>query len=200
MTRRDIPNIISVGRILLTIPVVMLMREENFAMALILFAVAGASDGIDGYLAKRNGWESRLGSILDPIADKLLLVSSFLVLALLGYLPVWLVLVVFGRDIIILGGATAYHRFIGNYDLKPTIVSKINTFTQIILVITIMFSLSIYSLPEWMLVRLIDVVFATTVISGLDYIWTWGRSAMNEYKNKADVDVDKNDIDKNKVD
>ena len=184
MTRRDIPNIISIGRILLTIPVVMLMSREHFAIALVLFAVAGASDGLDGYLAKRNGWESRLGSILDPIADKLLLVSSFLVLTVLGYLPVWLLLVVFGRDIIILGGAIAYHSLIGNYDLEPTIISKINTFTQIILVITIMFSLSIYSLPEWMLTRLIDVVFATTVMSGIDYVWTWGRSAMKEYKNK----------------
>ena len=184
MTRRDIPNIISIGRILLTIPVVMLMSREHFAIALVLFAVAGASDGLDGYLAKRNGWESRLGSILDPIADKLLLVSSFLVLTVLGYLPVWLLLVVFGRDIIILGGAIAYHSLIGNYDLEPTIISKINTFTQIILVITIMFSLSIYSLPEWMLTRLIDVVFATTVMSGIDYVWTWGRNAMKEYKNK----------------
>lgn len=182
MTRRDIPNIISIGRILLTLPIVILMSKAQFGPALILFAVAGASDALDGYLAKRNGWESRLGSILDPIADKLLLVSSYFVLAWLEYLPIWLVMVVLGRDIIILWGAAAYHRFIGHYDLKPTIVSKVNTFAQIVLVLAIMLSVSVYSLPEWIITRLIDIVFASTLLSGVDYVWTWGRSALKEYK------------------
>lgn len=182
MTRRDIPNIISVLRIMLTVPVVVLLIEKRFAEALLLFAVAGASDGLDGYLAKRNGWESRLGSILDPVADKLLLVSSFIVLSWLGLLPLWLVLVVLGRDVIILVGALAYHFLIGDYDFRPTIVSKINTFFQIVLVLATVLSLSLYPLPEWFLARLIDIVLATTVLSGLDYVWTWGRSAMRSEK------------------
>lgn len=184
MTRSDIPNIISISRILLTIPVIILMSKEQFGWALVLFAVAGASDGLDGYLAKRNGWESRLGSILDPIADKLLLVSSYFMLAWLEYLPLWLVMVVLGRDIVILWGAAAYHRLIGKYDLKPTIVSKINTFMQISLVLAVMLPASIFQVPDWVIVRLIDIVFATTLISGIDYVWTWGKSAIKELKSK----------------
>lgn len=167
---------------MLTVPFVMLLIEKRFAEALLLFAVAGASDGLDGYLAKRNGWESRLGSILDPVADKLLLVSSFIVLSWLGILPLWLVLVVLGRDVIILVGALAYHYLIGDYDFRPTIVSKINTFFQIVLVLATVLSLSLYPLPEWLLIRLIEVVLATTVLSGMDYVWTWGRSAMRSEK------------------
>jgi len=165
---------------MLTVPVVVLLIQKQFAPALVLFAVAGASDGLDGYLAKRYGWVSRLGSILDPIADKLLLVSSLLALGWLGLLPVWLVFVVLGRDIIIFIGALAYHYLIGDYDLAPTIVSKINTFSQIVLVLATVLSLSFYPLPEWFLTRLIDIVLATTVLSGIDYVWTWGRSAINE--------------------
>ncbi len=182
MTRRDIPNIISVLRIMLTVPFVVLLIEKQFGEALLLFAVAGASDGLDGYLAKRNGWESRLGSMLDPIADKLLLVSSFIVLSWLGFLPLWLVLVILGRDIVILVGAIAYHFLIGDYDFRPTIVSKINTFFQIVLVLAMVLSLSFYPLPEWFLTRLVEIVLATAVLSGIDYVWTWGRSAMRSEK------------------
>lgn len=182
MTRKDIPNIISILRIMLTVPIIALLVKERFGEALLLFAVAGASDALDGYLAKRNGWESRLGSILDPVADKLLLVSSFITLGWLGIIPMWLVYVVLGRDIIILTGAIAYHLLIGNYDMRPTIVSKINTFSQIVLVLAIVFSFSLITLPEWFLTRLIDVVLATTVLSGVDYVWTWGKIALKEHR------------------
>ena len=86
MKARDIPNIISIIRIVLVLPFIVLMLRQEFTLALILFFTAGISDGIDGYLAKRNHWTSRLGSILDPLADKLLLVSSFVTLAWLSIL------------------------------------------------------------------------------------------------------------------
>lgn len=96
MNRRDIPNIISVFRILLVLPVVWLLLQQQYTMALVLFAIAGVSDALDGFLAKHNGWESRLGTILDPLADKLLLVCSFLTLAWLGLIPFWL----FGKSVV----------------------------------------------------------------------------------------------------
>ena len=105
MNARDIPNIISVLRIVLVVPIIVLMLEQQFAAALLLFFVAGLSDGLDGYLAKRNNWGSRLGSILDPLADKLLLISSYVALGWLGLIPVWLVAVVLIRDIVIVSGA-----------------------------------------------------------------------------------------------
>lgn len=90
MKPHDIPNVITAFRFLLVPPVVILLLQERFTAALIVFGVAGFSDGLDGFLAKRYDWRSRLGSILDPLADKLLLVSSFVTLGWLGLIPAWL--------------------------------------------------------------------------------------------------------------
>jgi len=177
VTRRDIPNLISILRILLVVPIIFLMREREFGIALLLFFVAGISDGIDGYLAKRNHWASRLGSILDPLADKILLVSSFIMLSLLSYLPMWLVVVVLLRDLTIVVGATIYHFVFGKYEMVPTLISKLNTFMQILLVLGLVFSLGLYPLPEKLIDVLIYSVLATTLASGIDYVVVWGRKA-----------------------
>jgi cardiolipin synthase len=172
---RDIPNIISSIRIVLVLPFIVLMLRQEFFWALILFFVAGISDGIDGYLAKRNNWTSRLGSILDPLADKLLLVSSFVTLAWLNIFPLWLVVAVLLRDVIIIGGALAYHFIVGRYEMEPSIISKLNTFFQIMLVLSTVFSLGLYLLPPLALQALVYIVLVTTMLSGGDYIYTWGK-------------------------
>ena len=109
MKARDLPNLISFARILLSLPIVWLLYEREFSYALILFAVAGFSDGLDGFLAKHFHWQSHLGGLLDPLADKALLMSSFLVLGGLGLIPIWLVILVIFRDLTIMGGALYYH-------------------------------------------------------------------------------------------
>lgn len=177
MTRADIPNIISILRIGLVLPVVAALMHGQFTLALLLYTVAGASDALDGYIAKRYHYTSRLGSILDPLADKLLLVSTYLVLAWLGLLPVWLVAAVVARDIFILAGALSYHLLIGEYEMQPTPISKINTFAQIALGLTVVFSAGVYPLPEVLIDGLVWAVLATTLFSGIDYIWTWGTRA-----------------------
>jgi len=179
---RDIPNIISIIRIMLVIPFIVLMLRQEFTWALLLFFVAGISDGIDGYLAKRNNWTSRLGSILDPLADKLLLVSSFVTLAWLNVLPVWLVSAVLLRDVIIISGAVAYHFLVGRYEMEPTIISKLNTFFQIMLVLSTVFSQGLYVLPPLALQALVYIVFATTILSGADYVYTWGKRTYHAKK------------------
>lgn len=161
------------------------MREREFGMALILFFVAGISDGIDGYLAKRNHWASRLGSILDPLADKLLLISSFVMLGLLSYLPIWLVVVVLLRDLTIVLGAGVYHLVVGKYEMAPSMISKINTFMQIVLVLGLVFSLGLYALPAVVINALIYAVLATTLASGVDYVIVWGRKAYRQRKGEA---------------
>ncbi|MFC1747868.1 CDP-alcohol phosphatidyltransferase family protein [Pseudomonadota bacterium] len=176
---KDIPNIISIARVILTVPVALLLLDERFAEALLLFFVAGVSDGLDGYLAKRYGWRSRLGTILDPLADKALLVTSFLCLAWVGLIPFWLVALVMGRDIVIVLGGLAYHWFVGSYELSPTWVSKINTTLQITLVLMLVLSNGVYTLPETLIVILLYGVCITTILSGLDYVWTWGRRAFS---------------------
>ncbi len=174
---KDLPNLISIARILLSLPVAYLLLEQRFAEALLLFFVAGVSDGVDGYLAKRFGWHSRLGSILDPLADKILLITSYLCLALVDIIPLWLMMMVFARDLIIIIGAAAFHLLFGQFEMAPTWISKINTTLQIILVLALVLSHGLYPLPAGLLVWLVYGVSVTTVLSGLDYIWIWGRKA-----------------------
>ena len=107
MRRQDIPNLISITRILLVVPLVVALLDYQFGIAMVLFAIAGISDALDGFLAKHYHWESRLGSILDPLADKLLLVAGFATLTWLGYIPNWLLWLVIGRDIMIVTGGMA---------------------------------------------------------------------------------------------
>jgi cardiolipin synthase (CMP-forming) len=178
---RQIPNVISVFRILLVIPIIVLMLREEYAQALILFAVAGVSDGLDGFLAKRFQWQTWIGGVLDPLADKVLLVSTFLALGWLGRLPWWLVGLVFLRDLVIVAGALMYHYRIGKVNAEPTIISKVNTFMQILLVLVAMLA-QIFALPAPLVTILIYLVAVTTVISGLDYVIKWGRRASVVHK------------------
>ena len=138
MKARDIPNVITAFRFLLVAPVVVLLLQERFTAALIVFGVAGFSDGLDGFLAKRYNWRSRLGGIMDPLADKLLLVSSFVTLGWLGLIPAWLVLLVILRDLVIVAGAAFYHLRIEQFEAEPSIASKLNTATQILLVLAVL--------------------------------------------------------------
>jgi len=177
---RDIPNLITGFRFLLVPPVVMLLVNERFDMALILFGVAGLSDGLDGYLAKRNNWTSRLGELMDPLADKLLLVSCFVTLGWMGWIPLWLVALVVLRDLVIVGGAIVFHMRVERLEARPSMVSKLNTFAQILLVLAVIFSQGIHELPVMWLDFITYSVLATTLWSGFDYVWTWGRLAWNK--------------------
>jgi cardiolipin synthase len=176
--RADIPNLISLLRIALVLPTVAALVNGQYAFALVLFAVAGVSDGLDGYVAKRYHYESRPGTLLDPLADKLLLVATYLVLAWQGLLPMWLMIAVVARDLVILAGAGLYYLLIGAYDMAPTLVSKFNTLTQILLGLLIVFSRGVHELPPQLIEGLIFLVLATTIASGADYVWTWGARAL----------------------
>lgn len=182
---KHIPNIISVFRILLVIPVVYLLVNREYAGALVLFAVAGVSDGLDGFLAKHFGWQSRLGSILDPLADKLLLVWSFVALAWIDLIPLWLVLAVFARDAVIIVGAMAFHVLFGEFEMAPTRVSKANTFFQIVFVLAVVFYHGEFLFTPWIIDSMQYVVLATVIISGLNYVWIWGRKAIQASKAKS---------------
>jgi cardiolipin synthase len=156
---------------------VLLLLDNRHDVAMLVFAVAGFSDALDGYLAKRYHWTSRLGALLDPLADKLMLVSAFVTLAWLGLIPVWLVGLVILRDVVIVTGAIVYNMRIEKLEAAPSLVSKVNTFAQVLLVLAVMFSQSFRQLPSfWMDVLFYSVLF-TTLWSGFDYVWTWGRRA-----------------------
>lgn len=181
MQKKDIPNIISFFRILLTIPVIWALLERDFLLALILFFVAGVSDGLDGFLAKHYHWQSRLGGLLDPLADKALLVSTFLCLGGLGLLPSWLVALVIFRDVLIVSGALVYSIQIEQLNAEPSMVSKLNTLLQIMLGLLVVINHGLYPMPEMMLETLIWAVTATTIISGIAYVFDWSRRAARNY-------------------
>lgn len=178
MNRRDIPNLITLFRFLLVVPVVLLLVWGHHAGALLCFALAGLSDGLDGYLAKRYGWTSRVGAVLDPLADKLLLVATYVTLAWLGALPAWLVVLVLLRDVVIVVGATLYNALIERLQPEPTPLSKLNTLAQIILALAVLVDLGVWSLPEGVVTVLIAAVLATTVASGVQYVLVWSLKAL----------------------
>lgn len=178
MKRRDIPNLLTVGRMLLTVPIVFFILNDRYADALLLVIIAGMSDGLDGYLAKRNHWSTRLGAVLDPLADKLLLMSVYLALGWQEALPVWLVSAVLLRDIVILLGAGAYWSFVGSLEMAPRLASKVNTALLILLALATVITLGVTPLPPWLLNALTFGVALTTAVSGLDYVMTWSRRAI----------------------
>ncbi len=171
----QLPNAITVLRCLLIIPFIIALFGNDHVSAFVLFMAAGISDGVDGYLAKRFGWQSQFGARLDPIADKLLLVTGFGLLAWFDFLPLWLFVLVLARDVVIVTGAIVYHRLFGPYPMQPTMISKINTVVQIVLVGGCLFSLAMYSLPKTVLWGLMATTVLTTLWSGADYVYTWSQ-------------------------
>jgi cardiolipin synthase (CMP-forming) len=174
---RHIPNLISVIRILLVVPIAMALARHELPATLSLFAVAAASDAADGYLAKRFGWQSELGAVLDPIADKLLLATVFVTLSILKLVPLWLMAAAVARDVIIVLGAAAYRFFIGSLTAHPSLISKINTLCQAAFILAVVSEAEFSTPPAWVTMWLGALVFATVIVSGVDYVLVYGRRA-----------------------
>ncbi len=131
----NIPNLISVLRILLVPLLAIFLLEEQYNYALLVFIVAGISDGLDGFLARLLNQKTRLGAILDPIADKALLVTTFVLLAVLGVIPQWLTVLVVSRDLIIITGFAILVLSDSQIKIEPTYTSKLTTVFQILTVV-----------------------------------------------------------------
>ena len=174
---RHLPNAICIVRIVLIAPIVMLMVQGDYLLALGLVLVAGASDALDGWLAKHFGWQTRLGGLLDPAADKLLLVTLFLTLTWLGLTPWWLTIVVLARDLVIVSGAVAFNFLVRKVQPEPSKISKLNSFLQLMYAVSVL-SLEALGWPPPILPLVVGAaVLLTSVVSGLDYVLTWGQRA-----------------------
>ena len=172
-----LPNAISLMRIALIAPILILMLQGDFGWALALFILAGFSDGLDGYLAVRFGWSTRLGGLLDPAADKLLITGMFITLAYTQQIPVWLAAVVILRDVVIAAGAIAYNFIVKPVPGEPTRVSKLNTALQMLFVLFVL-SRAGFNWPDKITITVLGAaVLVTVVISGVDYVWSWSRRA-----------------------
>ena len=172
----NIPNLITLGRILL-VPIVVWAIATPGAMwiAFVLFLAAGVSDAVDGYLAKRFAMFTELGAYLDPLADKALIVSIYLTLGVNGFIPLWLVILVVSRDILIVGGIMLSWLVGSPLKIKPLLVSKLNTVAQIVFASVVLGSLGFnYELPTLTLV-LMGLVAALTLLSVAAYVAEWVR-------------------------
>lgn len=183
MNRKDIPNIISLLRIVLVVPLAYFLWQQHYLAALILFLIGGLSDGLDGLLARRYQWETQLGTLLDPMGDKLMMFCAYLLLGWHELLPWWLVGLVILRDVIIVVGTLLYKKYIGRAVLTPFFISKLNTLFQILLVLIIMFSQTV-SLNYLIVDSFIWLVTVTTLLSGYAYINDWGTRAWNILKER----------------
>jgi len=170
-----LPNALSIIRIILTVPIVIALLKGQYLITILLFLLAGVTDALDGWIAKQFSFQSRLGSILDPVADKILLTCTFVSLYWVGILPLWLLLLICVRDVIIVAGALGY--FLGEINgendlLKPTLISKFNTVLQIALVLFLLFIQLYIEFAVWL--EIIFIIIATsTALSGADYMWLW---------------------------
>jgi cardiolipin synthase len=169
----NLPNIITVFRIFLVPLVVWLMIDGRMETAFILFLVAGASDALDGYLAKRYGWQTELGAYLDPLADKALLVSIYVVLGLSSQLPTWLVLAVVSRDILIVGAILLSWMLGRPVAVRPLLVSKINTVGQIVLAAMVLGDIGFSLGLEGIAGGLVWIVGGLTILSAAAYLVNW---------------------------
>ena len=184
-----VPNLLTVFRMVLIPVFVTLLFYQRFVLALAVFVIAGVTDGLDGLLARRFDQQTQLGTILDPIADKLMLVTAFIVLSmrsifpqpLPGHLPVpfWVTVAVISRDVFIIVGAAAINIMTGFRGFRPSWLGKLNTTVQIVGITLIMFAASVPYYTGLYLPTVYAAVFGLAIISGLHYVIYVSR-LMNE--------------------
>lgn len=175
-----IPNLITLGRLLAVPLAVWLMLTDRYGAAFWLFLAAGISDAIDGFLARRLKARSEIGAYLDPLADKCLLVSSYVTLGHQDHIESWLVILVVFRDVLIIGGAILYQTLTQSLTVQPLLISKLNTVLQIALIGFVLARLGLGigdgGLTQW----LGYAVAESTLASGAAYVAVWGRRALGQ--------------------
>ena len=170
----NLPNFLSLLRIILVPVIVIFLIQNKYVEALIIFVIAGLTDALDGLLARLLNKQTKLGSFLDPLADKILLSTSFIALSIFGLIPGWLTVIVISRDLIILIGIVFLSMMSITYEVKPVFVSKITTALQIGTVFFALFlkEFTFDVIIYYELVKIIAWLTASfTIISGVVYIY-----------------------------
>jgi cardiolipin synthase len=174
MLLTQIPNLLTLVRVAACPILVLLLHERNYELALYVFIAAGVTDGLDGYIAKKFDCVTSFGAVLDPIADKLLIGSAYIMLAILGDIPFWLLVVVMFRDLVIIVGYLILVVMGHDVPMRPTYLSKINTFMQISLMAAVLVEKAGFLEISALVTILIAGVLMTTIVSGVQYAWYWG--------------------------
>lgn len=178
MSYRGIPNILTIMRMLMSLPIMYFIFKQHIIIALYIFILAGLSDAVDGFIARRYNCMSYLGAILDPIADKILMTVIFFSLAYLHIIDVYLAIIVIFRDFFIISGVLLQKFFIGHISIKPTFLSKLNTVLQLVFIFLVLVTASnIIYLPTLILI-LKYLVVITTISSFFSYLFI-GINSLN---------------------
>jgi cardiolipin synthase len=167
-----VPNLITTIRIILTPIFIIYLLDDRFLAALYVFVIAGVSDGADGLIARVFNQKSRLGAFLDPLADKILLVAAFVVLAVRSYIPSWLAVIVISRDILILLGVLILFLYREQLKIQPSLVSKITTCIQLAAVFMVLAGNHFHLFSDYM-IPFYWVTGIMTIVSGLHYMRSW---------------------------
>jgi len=179
----SIPNVITVIRILLTPLFVIFLQSGRYLYALLIFVAAAVSDGLDGFLARYFDQRTELGAYLDPLADKLLLIAAFIGMAVLQFIPAWLAIIVISRDVLILMGIGVFTITQTEFEINPSLWSKMTTFTQLFTICLVLLSLMI-SIPNGIKLTLFYLTAVITIISGGHYLFV----GLNILHRKMDTD------------
>lgn len=171
----NLPNLITLARILSVPVVIWAIASNQMLIAFLLFLAAGVSDAVDGFLAKRFGWQSELGAYLDPLADKVLIVSIYVSLGLVEAAPRWLVILVVSRDIMIVGAVILSWLVDKPVPVRPLLVSKLNTVAQILFAGLVLGSLGLGFDADWAIKVLMAAVAGLTLVSVAAYVREWVR-------------------------
>ncbi len=168
------PNAISIFRLIVVLPIAIGITGGEFAISFAIFVVAAISDGLDGFLARRFGWETAFGKVIDPVADKLLLLVTTITLALSGHFPVMVMLLMVAKDLAVVLGVLVYTALAGFPELRPIAVGKVTTVLQLVLIGYVLLTLAV-EIPLNHLVTpvLIWIVVVTTILDGCGYLWLW---------------------------
>jgi cardiolipin synthase len=170
-----LPNLISLARLLAVPLMVWLIIQDRYGLAFWVFAAAGASDALDGFIAKQFNLRTVLGGFLDPLADKALLMSVYIALGYRGQVEAWLVILIVSRDILIIGGAILYQTVTQSLTMRPLLISKVNTGAQIALAALMLAKLGLGVTEDYGVTgAMVVLVAATTAASGAAYIAIWG--------------------------
>lgn len=185
MKLQHLPNILCILRMLIVYPVGHRILTGQYPEVLVLVAIAAFTDALDGFLAKRFGWSSELGRLLDPLADKLLLVTTFVCLSVAGLAPWWLTAMVLLRDLVIAFGALTYRALFGELRGRPTLLSKANTFWQIVFCLGVVAQAAFGVPSQELIVAAGALAFVTTTVSGIDYVLIYSRRAAQVARSRA---------------
>jgi cardiolipin synthase len=173
-----LPNALTFSRLLLALPLGVLILREQYELALGVGFLAGVTDGLDGFFARRLNAYSRFGAAMDPVADKLLITVSFLGFATVGLIPWYVAATVIIRDLVIVSGAICYHWLIGPFEFAATRLSKLNMLVQIGFCVLVLAAQVVSGVPPAVIAAATVIVLVIAVTSGVDYVVTWSIRAM----------------------